>query len=181
MGGRGHLDLPDLELPVEVGKLAARVFQKKLSLQQEDGTEYIKKQDGGRGANPVSIGMKQDSFVRGHELQLAHEPEAIGEKKSDGDEECIGNHLFLQVSRVLKIRFRRRSGRKSTAAEVLLTRAVGVEAKDGGMDCGDCEEEGLRVNTEVARGGSAEAARRTLATPFSLPVRFHLNAWSSRK
>jgi hypothetical protein len=81
----GHLDLPDMELPVEVGKLAARVLKKKLSLQQENNAEYVEKQDGGRSANPISIRMEQDSFVCRHEFQLAHKPEAVGEKESDRD------------------------------------------------------------------------------------------------
>jgi hypothetical protein len=92
LGGRGHLNLTALELPIEVGKLAARVFQKKLSLQQKDPAKYVEKQDDSRSANPISVRVEQDSFVRSHELQLAHKPEAVGEKKSDRDEECVGNH-----------------------------------------------------------------------------------------
>jgi len=98
-GRGGHFDLPDLELSVEVGKLAARVLQKELSLEQENGAEYVEKQNGGGDTNPLSVRMEQDSFVRRHELQLAQEPEAVGEKESDGDEERVGNHVFLQTSR----------------------------------------------------------------------------------
>jgi hypothetical protein len=39
--------------------------------------------------------------------------------------------------------------------------------KNGGMSCGDCEEMIRGVKKEVARGGWAEAAGRTPATPFS--------------
>jgi hypothetical protein len=98
-GRGGHFDLPDLELPVEVGKLAARVLQKELSLEQENGAEYIEKQNGGGDRNPLSVRMEQDDFVRRHELQLAHEPEAVGKKESDRDEERVGNHVFLATSR----------------------------------------------------------------------------------
>jgi hypothetical protein len=99
LGRGGQFDLPDLELPVEVGKLAARVLQKELSLEQENGTEYVEKQNRGRDTNPLSVRMEQDSFVGRHELQLAHEPEAVGEKESDRDEERVSNHVFLQTSR----------------------------------------------------------------------------------
>src|SRR5579859_1586797 len=86
---RGHFDLPDLELPVEVGQLAAGVLQEKLSLQKQHGTEYVEKQNSARSQNPCAVGMKQDTLVGGHELQLAHEPEPVGEKESDGDEEGV--------------------------------------------------------------------------------------------
>jgi hypothetical protein len=98
-GRGGHLDLPDLELSVEVGKLAARIFQKELSLQQEDSAEYIEKQDGDRCTNPTSVRMEQDRFVGSHEPQFAHEPETVCKNESDRDEERVGNHVFLQTSR----------------------------------------------------------------------------------
>src|ERR1051326_6839142 len=63
-----HLDLTNLELPVEVGELAAGVLQKKLSLQQQDRAEYVEKQNSSCAANPWSIRVKQDRFVRSHEL-----------------------------------------------------------------------------------------------------------------
>src|SRR5580704_18512629 len=108
-GRGGHFDLPDLELPVEVGKLAARVLQKELSLEQEDGAEYVEEQNGGRDTNPLSVRVEQDDFVGRHELQLAQEPEAVGEKESDRDEERVGNHVFLQTSRGLETPLPKRS------------------------------------------------------------------------
>jgi hypothetical protein len=77
LGRGGHFDLPDLELSIEVGKLATRVLQKELSLEQENGAEYVEKQNGGRDTNPLSVRMEQDGFVARHELQLAHEPKAV--------------------------------------------------------------------------------------------------------
>jgi hypothetical protein len=43
LGRSGHLDLPALELPVEVGELATCVLQKKLSLQEKNGAKYVEK------------------------------------------------------------------------------------------------------------------------------------------
>src|ERR1051325_7648254 len=80
-----HLELTNCELPVEVGKLAASVLQKKLPLQQQDRAEYVAKQNGSRAANRWSVRVKQDRFVLGHELQLAHEPKTVGQQESDGD------------------------------------------------------------------------------------------------
>ena len=98
-GRGGHLDLADLELPVEVGKLATGVLQEKLSLQQQDGAEYVEKQKGSQTANPLPIRVEQGGFVSYHELQFAHQPEGVGEKESDGDEESVGNHDVLPISR----------------------------------------------------------------------------------
>jgi hypothetical protein len=84
-GGRWHFDLTDTELPIEVCQFAPRVFQEKLPLEQKCEAKDVDEQNCDRQEDPASIEMEDGRFVWGHELQLVHEPESIGEKKSDGD------------------------------------------------------------------------------------------------
>jgi hypothetical protein len=41
-----------------------------------------------------SVGIKKNSFVRRHKLQLIHEPEDVGEKNRKGHEQGVGDHVL---------------------------------------------------------------------------------------
>src|SRR5207245_5001885 len=72
---QGHFDLAELELPVEMGKFPSRVFEEELTLQEQDRSKDIEEQDSSGGQNRVSVLAEKHALVRGHELQLVHEPE----------------------------------------------------------------------------------------------------------
>src|SRR5690242_19257838 len=81
-----QFDLTHVELLVEVRELSSGVLQKKLPLKQQSSAKQVQKQHSSRNKNDGAVFMKENGLVLGHELQLVHKPEAVGEKESDGDE-----------------------------------------------------------------------------------------------
>src|SRR5262249_12919882 len=95
-----QFDLSDVELLVEMGKLAPGVFEKKLALEKECGSEDVQEQHRRAGQKDGPVFMKEHPLVGGQELQLVHEPEAVSEKQSDGEEECVRDHGLSHASEV---------------------------------------------------------------------------------
>ena len=60
-----QIDLTDMELLVEVGKLSSRVFQEEFPLEQQRGPEHVEEQHAGSEENDGPIRMKENSFCSG--------------------------------------------------------------------------------------------------------------------
>jgi hypothetical protein len=86
-------------LLIDVGEFSSGIFQKELALDRVHSSENIHKQDRGAEKDYSSILMKEDVPVRDEEFQLAHQPEARGQKDSDGDDEGIRNQGILRACR----------------------------------------------------------------------------------
>ena len=71
------------------------------------------KEDREEDQNRCSVGVVQDRFVAGHELQLVEEPKSVAKQDDDGEQQCVGDHReflgFVEGFPTNLVRFRERA------------------------------------------------------------------------
>ena len=70
-------------------------FRKNLRLMARASGKNVQEQDGNRSEKHRCRRHGKYGFVRGHEFQLVHEPEAVGEQDGNRQKQCVCDHRNL--------------------------------------------------------------------------------------
>ena len=84
--------MADVELLVEVREFAPGILEEEAAADGERSAKQVHKEDREEDQNRCSVGVVQDRFVAGHELQLVEEPKSVAQQDDDGEQQCVGDH-----------------------------------------------------------------------------------------
>jgi hypothetical protein len=105
--------MADIELLIKVGKLAPGILEEEATPDGERNAKEIQKENRKKDENGRPIGVVQDHFVAGHELQLVEEPKSIAQQDYDGEKQRVRDHLeflgFPEGFPISALRFRERA------------------------------------------------------------------------
>src|ERR1700733_4691376 len=90
--GNGQVRMADVELLVEVGEFAPGILEEEAAPNGQRRTKQVEEEDGEEDQDRCTVGVVQDRFVVGHELQLVEKPESIAQQDDDGEQQGVRDH-----------------------------------------------------------------------------------------